>query len=235
MRSEKPLGRKAYGSIPHLPGSRLGPADHHCHVGQEAICATKARDRHDRIIVTEKLDGSNVAVAKVGGVIFPLARSGYTAISSPHEQHHHFDKWVRNSLGLWSALLAEGEVIHGEWLALAHGTIYDLDHPPFVAFDITREGRRVPHDELVERAAFYSITTPHVVADGGPIAVADALARLGEFGRHGAREPVEGLVYRVERRGAFDFMAKFVRADKVDGKYLAGVSGATPYWHWRAA
>ena len=24
----KPLGRKAYGSIPHLPGSRLGPGDH---------------------------------------------------------------------------------------------------------------------------------------------------------------------------------------------------------------
>ena len=36
--SEKPLGRKAYGSIPHLSGSRLGPGDYHCHKGQEDIC-----------------------------------------------------------------------------------------------------------------------------------------------------------------------------------------------------
>ena len=35
--SKKPLGRKAYGSIPHLPGSRIGPGDHHCHEGQRRI------------------------------------------------------------------------------------------------------------------------------------------------------------------------------------------------------
>lgn len=33
----KPLGRKLYGSIPHLPGSRLGPGDHHCQAGQAAL------------------------------------------------------------------------------------------------------------------------------------------------------------------------------------------------------
>ncbi|WP_202614648.1 RNA ligase family protein, partial [Escherichia coli] len=79
MKPEKPLGRKAYGSIPHLPGSRLGPADHHCHEGQARICCEKPRDRHDRIIVTEKLDGGNVAIAKVNGAIFALGRAGYLA------------------------------------------------------------------------------------------------------------------------------------------------------------
>jgi hypothetical protein len=29
-RNIKPLGHRAYGSIPHLPGSRLGLGDHHC-------------------------------------------------------------------------------------------------------------------------------------------------------------------------------------------------------------
>lgn len=30
----KPLGGKSYGSIPHLPGSRLGPGDHHDNGGK---------------------------------------------------------------------------------------------------------------------------------------------------------------------------------------------------------
>jgi hypothetical protein len=231
----KPLGRKAYGSIPHLPGSRLGPGDHHCHPGQEAICTLKARDRHDRIIVTEKLDGGNVAIAKVDGRIWALGRAGYPAITSPFEQHHIFDQWVNYALGRWSSLLDEGEAIHGEWLAMAHGTRYDLPHEPFVAFDLTRNGQRVLHDELMGRAECFGIATPHVISDGAPLTVADALDALGEHGKHGALEPVEGAVWRVERQGKFDFLAKYVRPDKQDGKYLAEISGKPPYWHWRPA
>jgi hypothetical protein len=33
----KPLGRKSYGSIPHLPGSRLGPGDYCISEGQAPI------------------------------------------------------------------------------------------------------------------------------------------------------------------------------------------------------
>ncbi|HYF69139.1 MAG TPA: hypothetical protein VD884_13440, partial [Ohtaekwangia sp.] len=58
----KPLGGKSYGSIPHFYGSRLGPADHHCSPGQQVIATEKKRDRHDYIIVQEKLDGGNVGV-----------------------------------------------------------------------------------------------------------------------------------------------------------------------------
>jgi len=58
--NNKPLGRKSYGSIPHLPGSRLGPGDYHAHEGQARIATEKARDKHDKIYVQEKLDGSNV-------------------------------------------------------------------------------------------------------------------------------------------------------------------------------
>lgn len=231
----KPLGRKAYGSIPHLPGSRLGPGDHHCHVGQDAICQTKARDRHDRIIVTEKLDGGNVAIAKVGGEIHALGRAGYPAITSPFEQHHHFDTWVKRLGGLWSAMLNEGEALHGEWLAQAHGTMYDLQHDPFVAFDLTRNGKRVSHDELVDACERFSVKTPKVISDGPPVTVAAALEALGEFGHHGATDPVEGAVWRVERRGQFDFLAKYVRPDKQDGKYLPEISGAGPRWLWLPA
>jgi ATP-dependent RNA circularization protein (DNA/RNA ligase family) len=231
----KPLGRKAYGSIPHLPGSRLGPGDHHCHPGQEAICTAKARDRHDRIIVTEKLDGGNVAIAKVDGRIWALGRAGYPAITSPFRQHHIFDEWVNAALGRWSAMLDEGEAVHGEWLAMAHGTKYDLAHEPFVVFDLTRNGQRVLYDELRDRAERYSVVLPHVISDGPPVAVEAALEALGPLGKHGALETVEGAVWRVERKGKLDFIAKYVRPDKQDGKYLSEITGCEPYWHWLPA
>ncbi len=90
---QKPLGRKNYGHIPHLPGSRMGPGDHKCHEGQTRIVTAKARDKNDEIFVQEKLDGSNVGVARIGDVLHALGRSGYAAASSPHEQQRHFSDW----------------------------------------------------------------------------------------------------------------------------------------------
>src|SRR5205814_3598625 len=111
----KPLGRKAYGSIPHLPSSRLGPGDHTCSAEQARICTVKARDEHDRIIVTEKLDGSNTAIANVGGAIVALTRAGHLATASRHEQHHLFAHWVRERYAHFQDTLADGEALHGEW------------------------------------------------------------------------------------------------------------------------
>jgi hypothetical protein len=227
----KPLGRKAYGSIPHLPGSRLGPADHHCHPGQEVICMTKARDRHDRIVVTEKLDGSNVAVALVGGQVVALGRAGYRASDSPYVQHHYFDAWVALNAERFRALLTEGERINGEWLALAHGTRYALPHEPFVAFDMMVADKRLPWDETAARCGAAEIVTARVLSDGPPIHV-QAILPLIETSGHGALEEVEGAVWRVERQGRFDFMAKWVRPNKVDGKYLGDISGQPEIWHW---
>ena len=39
----KPLGRKAYGSIGHLPNSRLGPGDHAVPEGIARICTERLR------------------------------------------------------------------------------------------------------------------------------------------------------------------------------------------------
>ena len=75
---------------------------------------------------------------------------------------------------------------------------------------------------------------PRLIHDGPPISV-DAAMGMHGLGDHGADEP-EGVVYRVERKGRFDFMAKWVRPDKVDGKYLPDVSTSVvsePVWNWR--
>jgi ATP-dependent RNA circularization protein (DNA/RNA ligase family) len=229
----KPLGRKAYGSIPHLPGSRMGPGDHHIHEGQGSICQIKARDRHDRVIVTEKVDGSNVAIAKVGGEIHGLNRAGYDARTSPYAVHKRFADWLDDFVAKnGKEWLNEGEAVHLEWLAMAHGTIYKLDPEkhPLVVFDITREGKRLPFDQMMLKAKEIGFATAHVISDGPPMTIEEALAALGEKGFHGAQEEIEGAVWRVERKGSFEFMAKYVRPTKIDGKYLPELTGSDPIW-----
>lgn len=225
-KATKPLGGKAYGSIPHLPGSRRGPADYGCHEGQARIATEKTRDRHDHVIVQEKLDGSCVAVAKVHVVTIPLSRAGYHARTSPFTMHHKFADWVSRPdvAARFDSLLADGERVCGEWLYQAHGTRYVLPHEPLVVFDIFRDGARVPYDEFSARAKACGFTVPRLIHRGEAFSVADAMAAVETSG-HGAIDPVEGAVWRVERNGKVDYLVKFVRSGKVDGCYLPDVSG----------
>ena len=241
--SKKPTGAKNYGSIPHLPNSRMGPADHACPEGMQRIATERVRDRHDRVVVQEKLDGTNVGVAKVAGEIFAIQRAGYPADSSPFEQHHHFAAWVQKHRDRFDEVLKDGERICGEWLLQAHGTRYQLHHEPFVAFDIIRGKDRMVYDEFLSRIEPYGFISPFCVSQDAPISVEAALDALGEFGRHGALDPIEGAVWRVEnnrqitpgkangRKWVVDFIVKFVRPDKTDGHYLPDISGGDTIWN----
>jgi hypothetical protein len=242
-RPSKPLGHKSYGSIGHLPGSRMDVnhtkyatgkvvgKDFGVHAGQAAICTTKVRDQKDRVYVQEKLDGSNVAVANIDGVLVALSRSGYEARTSPYVQHHIFADWVAANLTMFD-FLKPGERVAGEWLAQAHGTRYALTHEPFVAFDIMRNGHeRATYDEVLDRTRC-RLVMPQLIAEN-PITVEGAMFHLGRRGWHGALDPAEGCVWRVERDGKVDFLAKYVRPDKVDGCYLPEVSGKEAIWNWK--
>lgn len=235
----KPLGRKLYGSIGHLPNSRLGPGDHRVPAGQAKICTQQLRDSKDRVIIQEKLDGSCCGVTKLEGEIVPLVRAGYRAATSPYKFHRLFHDWVFDNWDFFFSLLEESERVVGEWLALAHGTIYDLPCSPFAVFDIiTRDNKRIIHEELNARIASISPSTtvsiPYTVKNHyKPMSVKEALTEVQQVNKHGAEDPVEGLVYRVERDGEVDFLAKYVRHDKVDGCYLPEKSGDAPIWLWK--
>ena len=240
----KPLGIKNYGHIPHLPGSRMGPGDHHCDEGQARIATEALRDRHDLVIVLEKLDGSNVGIARLNGALYPLNRSGYLATSSPYAQHQLFAAWVYENQDRLLAVLRDGERLCGEWLAQAHGTRYALRHEPFVAFDLMAGNKRSTFTELVERARLGDFTTPALLHRGGPRSIDSVMVHLADGGFHGALDPVEGAVWRVERhelvhpgrggerRPVVDFLAKYVRPDKVDGCYLPEINGGQAHWNW---
>ena len=230
MKKIKPLGQKSYGSIPHMIGSRMGPADKHCEPGQQDICTKKARDYKDLIIVQEKLDGSNCSVAKINGEIYALGRSGYLAESSPFEQHIYFAEWVKKYKLRFKALLNEGERICGEWLLQAHSTRYNLHHEPFVVFDIMRGHDRLIYHSFLKRVLPKGFIIPRLIHIGQPIKLEKVLSKLEPSG-HGAIDMVEGCVYRCERDNKVDFLIKYVRPDKEDGIYLPERSDKPIIWN----
>jgi len=229
---DKPLGRKTYGSIPHIPGSRADNAgDHYITQGQANIAILQMRDNNDVVICQEKLDGSCVGIALKDGVLIPLGRSGYPAISSPYLQHVYFHNWVHRNEDRFRPVLKEGERVVGEWLSQAHGTRYDLDgRSPFVPFDILKGTKRIPFGRFVVRLKYGRFEPPPTISLGKPCSVETAMERLGEHGLYGAIDGPEGCVWRVERNGKVDFLCKFVRADYQAGKYLM----QDPHiWNWK--
>lgn len=224
----KPLGKKAYGSIPHLLGSKLGEGDHHCHEGQHKIATEKTRDKHDFVIVQVKYDGSNVAVAKMNGKILALTRRGYTAESSPFQQHLFFAKWVSKNEARFTKILKDGDRICGEWLLQAHGLKYEIVDEPFVAFDFFSGDTRLCYGDFCAVAERSGFSTPRPLGIGHcAFPIAEMLEKSNNQVLESIRstEPPEGLIYRIERKGEVDFLAKFVRSDFVPGCFLPEISG----------
>lgn len=234
--SIKPLNRKAYGSIPHLPDSRLGPSDKQANPGHVKILTEKPRDGYDWITVQEKIDGSNVGVAKLGnGQLVPIIRAGHEATSSPYEQHHYWAIWVWENSERFDKLLALNEWCVGEWCIQAHGTRYIFDCEPFFLFDIFSRGQRLTLQELNDRRRSLFVVPTVIKHSSVPYSVADAQKQLEKqpYGYHGALDPIEGFVWRLERKGKVEFLAKYVRPDKANGIYLpeqAGQVAVYNYW-----
>lgn len=231
--TRKPLGGKAYGSIPHLPGSKLGEGDHHCHEGQARICTETARDKHDRVWVQEKLDGSCVAAALIDGKVLALSRAGYLATTSPYSQHWLWAWWVSVNEARFRMVLNDRERIVGEWIAQACGRVYRRVNEPFVAFDIMDGTERLPYESFTERVGDVFLT-PHTTK--GPLGIGEALEWVDARGRLANPGP-EGCVWRVERHdpkahARVDFLAKYVRPESATGMLLPEFSGKAAIWHW---
>jgi len=231
----KPLDHPIYGSIPHLPQSRLGPSDKQASIGHVRIATEKPRDKCDLIIVSEKIDGSNVGVAKLpDSSLVPLIRSGYVADTSPYLQHRYWASWVYEHSHRFNSLLSNGEWCVGEWCIQAHGTKYTFLDEPFFLFDIFSTDKRITKLQLDLRnnSLLKPFCCPRVFfCANSALPVCEASAVLGDHGFHGALDKAEGAVWRVERNGMVDFLCKYVRPQKYDGIYLPEIAG-THYIVW---
>jgi hypothetical protein len=124
----KPLGGDLYGSIPHLPGSRVGPGDHTVTQQQADLFLVDTMSKTRRVIVQEKLDGSCTGVARIGDQIIPLQRKGYPAITSPYEQHHLFHDWAMERAQDFLSVLEDGERDGGREVGLTANQTARLLH-----------------------------------------------------------------------------------------------------------
>lgn len=223
-RPTKPLGVKAYGSIPHLPGSKTGPGDHTVHEGQARIVTERVRDRHDWVYAEEKLDGACVSAAKLGGRIVALSRSGYLADDSPYHIHHLWAAWVETNAERFAAVLEDGERLVGEWLIWAHGTPYRLQHEPFVAFDLfDAENQRISRAKFIGRVSRGRFKRPAIWT--GPMSLTKREIYVHNNG------PAEGIVFRVERFGRVDFLCKWVRPDHKAGIFMPTLQRPSAIWN----
>lgn len=228
---EQPLGRKAYSKIPHLPGSRTGASDRTAPRGLARRCTHQA-EPGDVVVVQEKLDGSCVAVTLKHGEVLALGREGWRAAESLNPGRQMFARWVATHAERFREVLREGEWLVGEWLALAHATRYRLTHEPFVVFDLFVAPEAALGTDALDARLGGRFARPHVLHRGAAVGVDVIDARLGERGHHGALDPVEGAMWRIERDGRVLTRAKFVRAGKVDGAFLPENSGRPAVWNW---
>lgn len=228
--------RKNYGSIGHLPNSRLGPGDHSLSESQASILTEKPRDFKDLIIVQEKLDGANVGVLKHEGYLIGLTRKGHRCIDSPMEQFQLFQEFIDKHKDKFH-FLREGERVVGEWIAMAHGTRYLIENDfPFIAFDIIKDDIRETYLNFRLRIGT-SLPVAHLLHIGHPISIKQIVKMISvkngdTYGYHGSLEPVEGAVWRCEREGRVDFLGKYVQSFKEDGKYF-NEDYSKLIWNWK--
>lgn len=232
----KPLGRKAYGSIPHLIGSGgVTPRDRMCNPGQQDILlGSSKKSKYYQVTVQEKLDGSCVAVYKnKNSTLHPLIRAGWSTDSSPYVQHHYFSTWVQENSSRFHQLLRAGDWAVGEWCIQAHGTRYSFGGEPFFLFDLFRNGERVSLRTLkiLNNILIHPFRiAPVLYNDIGGIDINKMLSVLGNNGYTSAIDPAEGLVYRAEKDKKVCFLAKYVRPVKIAGLYLKYPTEQWNYW-----
>jgi hypothetical protein len=108
-----------------------------------------------------------------------------------------------------------------------------LPHEPFVAFDIIREHKRLPYAIFESRVTDQGFIVPQLISYAeGPRSIEYVMEFLDvNKSGHGAIDPIEGAVWRVERKGEVDFLSKYVRHDKVDGKYFPENNNGVITWN----
>ena len=192
----------------------MSPLDRPCSDAAALICCTQARDRRDRVVVTEKLDGHGVRLFRRGGCLVAQDLCGIPAEESNEADLRNFASWAKDNASAFERL-PEGATITGEWIDPDLSRRYAVTDAPFIGLDVFlpsgKGTSRLAHDDARQVMSHCRTPGAAVLHDGGPILVSAALDILGPLGRHGAIVPAEGVVYRVERRRCFDFLAKWVR------------------------
>ena len=117
--------------------------------------------------------------------------------------------------------------------SVVKGLKYNIEVEPIVFFDhFNAENQRSQFDYLGELAIMYGLQLPRMLHRGQAIKTNDLLPDLNlKTNGIWAKENPEGMVYRVERKGKVDFLAKWVRSDFEAGKYIIDKQESELIWN----
>ena len=211
-----------FGNIKHLTGSRMKDAgDTLLEESIQPFFTERLQfPKRDKLVITEKVDGANVGVVKMDGILHPVMRKGYDVRTSEYAFIHQFADFVSDNAIRFDALLADRERVCGEWMIKTHSLFYKMPHEPFIVFDIIKSDAKRPiYDEIRERCKRQGFITAGLVWEGGTISTEEAIRLLGG-GFHGCQGAPEGVVYRYERDGTFEMSAKYVSNLNVGGDLM---------------
>jgi hypothetical protein len=196
-----------YFRTPHLPYSPGGTNDD----------KRVANDRHltGEIVITEKMDGSNVC----------LTRDHLFARSHGHAPTHASFDLLKALHAQAKGWMGEGVSYFGEWCLAKHSIAYNELPSYFLLFGVRDDKTNawLPWSDVVFLANYHSLNTVPVLWSGRQVrAVEPLIEDLLEqhpSGMCGADPEIEGVV--VRRTGGFHQddaaanIAKWVRADHV--------------------
>ncbi len=95
---------------------------------------------------------------------------------------------------------------------------------------------RMPKFIISKSTTKYGLQLARKIHEGRPITVEELLPELNKKTKGiESLELPEGMIYRVERKGVVDFLAKYVRPDFQNGRYCIGVEEENLVWNIKGA
>jgi hypothetical protein len=174
------------------------------------------------LVVEEKVDGANVGIALVDGLLTIRNRSAMLGENGAiHPQFHSLFGWVAEHAEALTEALADGSTLFGEWLYARHSLGYSRLPDWFLAFDVRMiDGSFLTVADRDRLCAAVGATPVRRLAVGR--FTLDALTMLIGTPSLYRDGPIEGIVLRQERDGRLVRRAKIV-----DPSFVAGIEG-----HW---
>lgn len=205
---------RSYGSIFHLPGSKMVDKRDKMANDEVIYYFTKRRKKPtDLVIITEKVDGMNCSVLKRNDLLYPLVRKGYDVRTNRNEWIRNFARFVEDNYTRFMDLLKEDERLCGEWMLKTHTLDYNLKTEPFIVFDLIQgtgdDSKRERYLNFLNRVTLRGFVPAGLIHIGEAMSQKTAYRLCGN-GYHGVVGKPEGVVYRYEDENGYVCSAKYV-------------------------
>ncbi len=161
------------------------------------------------VILTEKLDGSNVGIEFSPGLSINFRGNPVYG-----EEFDILKAWCSSRIDKLRSVLNNRYILFGEWLYYIHTLKYNRLPHYLIAFDVFDKNQRrfISYDTVVKIAKEVGLPHAPILYNGlykGFNFLKSFLDEKSKFGD----EKIEGIVGRIEENGLTVFMFKFVNPD----------------------